>query len=301
MPSLKAATVYSLSVSDAASSPHRMHLWGPPDVQPLANCIARVPKRIQVFAQRRPIFHRLLDCEDELFAIITAALDRQSLLNGSSSFAESLYGLRRNSVRGEASPKASLDKRSQRWTLLFLVNTVRRLCIVWCLNICKLLTCLLTIQVVLPYMQAKLESLYNRHRRQARAPLGLRMLPRPSEIESAADQVPTLGLLNIDGCQCQSHPWYCALILLQDSLKPETAELPLCFLQGSHIQSLWHRIQALTLKFFMRAFPWIHATQEGLRFGYQLLYLLDSSPFYTPTLHLLRQNIVRVSGQEMVC
>lgn len=197
MPSLKAATVYSLSV----------------------------------FAQRRPIFHRLLDCEDELFAIITAALDRQSLLNGSSSFAESLYGLRRNSVRGEASPKASLDKRSQRWTLLFLV--------------------------VLPYMQAKLESLYNRHRRQARAPLGLRMLPRPSEIESAADQ-------------------------------------------GSHIQSLWHRIQALTLKFFMRAFPWIHATQEGLRFGYQLLYLLDSSPFYTPTLHLLRQNIVRVSGQEMV-
>ncbi len=50
----------------------------------------------------------------------------------------------------------------------------------------------------------------------------------------------------------------------------------------------------------MRLFPWIHATQEGLRFGYQLLYLLDSSPFYTPILHLLGQNIVRVSGQEMV-
>lgn len=50
----------------------------------------------------------------------------------------------------------------------------------------------------------------------------------------------------------------------------------------------------------MRLFPWIHATQEGLRFGYQLLYLLDSSPFYTPVLHLLGQNIVRVSGQEMV-
>lgn len=50
----------------------------------------------------------------------------------------------------------------------------------------------------------------------------------------------------------------------------------------------------------MRLFPWIHATQEGLRFGYQLLYLLDSTPFYTPVLHLLGQNIVRVSGQEMV-
>ena len=50
----------------------------------------------------------------------------------------------------------------------------------------------------------------------------------------------------------------------------------------------------------MRLFPWIHATQEGLRFGYQLLYLLDSSPYYSPALHLLGQNIVRVSGQEMV-
>ncbi|DBB06285.1 TPA: hypothetical protein ACH3X1_011860 [Trebouxia sp. C0004] len=155
MPSLKAATVYSLSV----------------------------------FAQRRPIFHRLLDFEDELFAIITAALDRQSLLNGSSSFAESLYGLRRNSARGIDNPKASLNKPSQQWTLLFL--------------------------------------------------------------------------------------------------QPER-------------RSLWRRTQAQILRLFMRLFPWIHATQEGLRFGYQLLYLLDSSPFYTPILHLLGQNIVRVSGPEMV-
>ncbi len=71
-------------------------------------------------------------------------------------------------------------------------------------------------------------------------------------------------------------------------------------LQQSQIQSLWRRVQAQMLQLFMRLFPWIHATQEGLRFGYQLLYLLDSSPFYTPTLHLLGQNIVRVSGQEMV-
>ncbi|KAL0056265.1 hypothetical protein WJX82_009363 [Trebouxia sp. C0006] len=197
MPSLKAATVYSLSV----------------------------------FAQRRPIFHRLLDFEDELFAIVTAALDRQSLLNGSSSFAESLYGLRRNSVRGADNPKASLNKPSQRWTLLFLV--------------------------VLPYMQAKLESIYNRRRRQTRSPLALRITQRSSEVEPDADQ------------------------------QPER-------------RSLWRRTQAQILRLFMRLFPWIHATQEGLRFGYQLLYLLDSSPFYTPILHLLGQNIVRVSGQEMV-
>lgn len=72
-------------------------------------------------------------------------------------------------------------------------------------------------------------------------------------------------------------------------------------LQQPERRSLWRRTQAQILRVFMRLFPWIHATQEGLRFGYQLLYLLDSSPFYTPILHLLGQNIVRVSGQEMVC
>ena len=73
-----------------------------------------------------------------------------------------------------------------------------------------------------------------------------------------------------------------------------------CCVQQSQPESLWRRIQVQALRLFMRLFPWIHATQEGLRFGYQLLYLLDSTPFYTPVLHLLGQNIVRVSGQEMV-
>lgn len=71
-------------------------------------------------------------------------------------------------------------------------------------------------------------------------------------------------------------------------------------LQQSQSETLWRRIQSQALRLFMRLFPWIHATQEGLKFGYQLLYLLDSTPFYTPVLHLLGQNIVRVSGQEMV-
>lgn len=75
-----------------------------------------------MLAQRRPIFHRLLDFENELFAVVTAALDRQSLLNSNSSFAESLYGLRRSSVRGGATPKASLHQSSQRWSLVFLVK-----------------------------------------------------------------------------------------------------------------------------------------------------------------------------------
>ncbi|KAL3154018.1 hypothetical protein ABBQ32_013570 [Trebouxia sp. C0010 RCD-2024] len=196
MPSLKAATVYSLSV----------------------------------LAQRRPIFHRLLDFENELFAVVTAALDRQSLLNSNSSFAESLYGLRRSSVRGGATPKASLHQSSQRWSLVFLV--------------------------ALPYLQSKMETIYNRHRQRVRAPLGLRFMQDPSAVGEVSQQ--------------------------------------------SQSESLWRRIQRQALSLFMRLFPWIHATQEGLRFGYQLLYLLDSTPFYTPVLHLLGQNIVRVSGQEMI-
>ena len=33
---------------------------------------------------------------------------------------------------------------------------------------------------------------------------------------------------------------------------------------------------------------------------YQLLYLLDSTPYFSPVLHLLQQHVVRVSGHEMV-
>ena len=74
-----------------------------------------------------------------------------------------------------------------------------------------------------------------------------------------------------------------------------------CFLQSAHQATALQTLRSYVLKVFMRLFPWIHATAEGLRFGYQLLYLLDSTRFYTPVLHLLGQTVVRVSGQEMVC
>lgn len=122
MPSLKAATVYSLSVGGATVPGTHQTTGLPVKHQGRVQRARSMAAWLQVFAQRRPFFHRLLDCEDELFAIITAALDRQSLLNGSSSFAESLYGLRRKSVRGDPTPKASLNKRSQHWTLFFLVS-----------------------------------------------------------------------------------------------------------------------------------------------------------------------------------
>lgn len=51
---------------------------------------------------------------------------------------------------------------------------------------------------------------------------------------------------------------------------------------------------------FLFGYPWFHAAWEGLRFGFQLLYLLDASAFYSPELWLLGQSIARVSGTELV-
>ena len=76
----------------------------------------------QVFAQRRPLLHKVLDWEDELFALITAFLDRQSLASSSSTFADSLYGLRRAPYIREG-PSKSLTEQQQKVTLLLLVRT----------------------------------------------------------------------------------------------------------------------------------------------------------------------------------
>lgn len=60
----------------------------------------------------------------------------------------------------------------------------------------------------------------------------------------------------------------------------------------------WLRRQAL--RTFLFGYPWFHAAWEGLRFGFQLLYLLDASAFYSPELWLLGHSVARVSGTELV-
>lgn len=77
---------------------------------------------MQVFAQRRPVLHRVLDWEDECFALVTAVLDRQSLANSSATFADTLYGLRRAPYAPNEPPR-SLTPRQQHITLLFLVGS----------------------------------------------------------------------------------------------------------------------------------------------------------------------------------
>ena len=56
----------------------------------------------------------------------------------------------------------------------------------------------------------------------------------------------------------------------------------------------------MTLAAFMKAYPFMHMAGEGLTFSYQLAYLLQSSPYFSPGLHLLRQHVVRTSARELV-
>ena len=76
-------------------------------------------------------------------------------------------------------------------------------------------------------------------------------------------------------------------------------------LQGTSLRSRADaqlaRLRRLALALFLRAYPLANSLAEGLTFCYQMLYLVDRSPYYSPVLHLLRQHIVRVSGQELVC
>ena len=77
----------------------------------------------------------------------------------------------------------------------------------------------------------------------------------------------------------------------------------MCCVQGSgssRLQEAVLRLQEMALAAFMKAYPFIHMAQEGLTFSYQLAYLLQSSPYFSPTLHLLGQHVVRTSAQELV-
>lgn len=69
--------------------------------------------------------HKLLDWEDELFLILQTLLDYQSLSVQSSTFADSLYGLRLAANHGPAKAAASpppLNRRQQRAALFLGVS-----------------------------------------------------------------------------------------------------------------------------------------------------------------------------------
>ncbi|XBJ16392.1 hypothetical protein VPH35_008041 [Triticum aestivum] len=104
----------------------------------------------KVFALRRPSLHKVLDYEDEFFALLMSVLESHSLRTTDGSFSESLYGLRRRPVNvsvNRSNPGAesnvkvydsALRKRQKTLSVVFLV--------------------------VLPYFKSKLQSVYNKER-----------------------------------------------------------------------------------------------------------------------------------------
>ena len=66
------------------------------------------------------------------------------------------------------------------------------------------------------------------------------------------------------------------------------------------LRALRAKLRTLALAAFLRLYPLLHMAGEGACFGYQLAYLLQASPYFSPTLHLLRQHVVRASGRELV-
>ncbi|XP_041021314.1 peroxisome biogenesis protein 12 [Juglans microcarpa x Juglans regia] len=103
-----------------------------------------------VLALRRPFLHRVLDYEDEFYALLMLVLETHSLRTTDASFSESLYGLRRRAVKiqakkddaqsssGDGIHHSGLEKRQKVLSVVFLA--------------------------VFPYLKSKLYSIYNKER-----------------------------------------------------------------------------------------------------------------------------------------
>ncbi|KAJ6422727.1 PEROXISOME BIOGENESIS PROTEIN 12 [Salix koriyanagi] len=115
-----------------------------------ASLRAALTYSIGVLALRRPFLHKVLDHEDEFFSLLMLVLETHSLRITDASFAESLYGLRRRTVKirvkkedarpnsGDGIQQSGLEKHQRVLSVVFLV--------------------------ALPYLKSKLHSIYNKER-----------------------------------------------------------------------------------------------------------------------------------------
>lgn len=115
-----------------------------------ASLRAAVTYSVGVLALRRPFLHKVLDYEDEFFALLMLVLETHSLRNTDASFSESLYGLRRRSMRIRAKKDDTRLKSSDGIHHSGLEKRQRVLSVVF--------------MVVLPYFKSKLHSVYDKER-----------------------------------------------------------------------------------------------------------------------------------------
>lgn len=105
---------------------------------------------VGVLALRRPFLHKVLDYEDEFFALLMLVLESHSLRTTDASFSESLYGLRRRGVKIKAQKDVALLNSGDRLHHSGLEKRQKALSVVFL--------------VVLPYFKSKLHSIYNKER-----------------------------------------------------------------------------------------------------------------------------------------
>ncbi|KAL4190524.1 hypothetical protein AMTRI_Chr07g76130 [Amborella trichopoda] len=204
-----------------------------------------------VLAQRRPFFHKVLDYDDEFFAMLMIVLETHSLRTTEASFSESLYGLRRRSAKlsqGKEAPHtdsvehSGIEKHQKILSVVFLV--------------------------VLPYFKSKLHSVYRAQ--------------RDAMLQDTLWGAGDVGMDESDGF----------------SERGENLHIPAELTDNDRSRSA--RVKNLVKRIISACYPWIHATNEGLSFAYQLLYLLDATSFYSPALHILTVNVCRATGQELM-
>ncbi|MQL79926.1 hypothetical protein Taro_012373 [Colocasia esculenta] len=217
-----------------------------------ASLRAALAYSVGVFALRRPFFHKILDYEDEFFALLMLVLETHSLRTTDASFSESLYGLRRRTVN-MASRKDKQKMDSKHLQLPGLRKRQKVLSVVFL--------------VILPYLKSKLQSVYNKER-------------------EARLQASLLG----DGLTLDDGESYI------DQAEVSYAGISVVGLDASRITRIKKQLSAV----IAACYPWIHASNEGLSFAYQLLYLLDATGFYNLGLHVLGVHVCRATGQEMM-
>lgn len=106
-----------------------------------------------VMALRRPILHKVLDYEDEFFALLMLVLETHSIRTTDASFSESLYGLRRRKVRFKLKKDALRSDTTDGVQHSGIERHQRVLSVVFL--------------VVIPYFKSKLHSIYKSERETA--------------------------------------------------------------------------------------------------------------------------------------
>ncbi|XP_073002589.1 peroxisome biogenesis protein 12 isoform X1 [Typha latifolia] len=219
-----------------------------------ASLRAALTYSLGVFAVRSPFLHKVLDYDDEFFALLMMVLESHSLRTTDASFSESLYGLRRREAKISSNKSTSIVESNDKLRHSGLQRHQKVLSVVFL--------------VILPYFKSKLHSYYNRER-EARLQASLWGQDEPRLDEAG---------------------------FLLDEGETSHARVEASSMEVSSMTHLKKKIIAA----IAACYPWIHATNEGLTFAYQLLYLLDATGFYSPGLHVLGIQVCRATGQELM-